>query len=174
MGSVIMPINFSVCHMFAFPFQFSLPNPNTCPNCSHTPFQHPAIAEESDEWLLLCGRPVLTVLGVSPDLFWSVRLSGFDETKGGRENHFQQNREGKDLEEERSCDCHVVSCEARRCGVWGSPRAHLQQCCLACSCRRQISFLTTEGRASCLHAWKESSGSSPYMLLFKLVSGALW
>lgn len=172
MESVIRTVNFSVCHMFAFPFQSSLPNPNTCPNCSHTPFQHPAIAEESDERLLLCGRPVLTVLGVSPDLFWSVRLSGFDETKRGRKSIF--NKIGKDLEEERSCDCHVVSCEARRCGDWGSPRAHLLQRCLACSCRRQISFLTTEGRASCLHAWKESSGSSPYMLLFKLVSGAVW
>lgn len=68
-GSVIRPMHFSVCHMFAFPFQSSIPIPNTCPNCSHTPFQHLAIAEEGDEHLLLCGRPVLTVLGVSPDLF---------------------------------------------------------------------------------------------------------
>jgi len=68
-GSVIRPIHVSVCHMLAFPFQSSIPNPNTCPNCSHTPFQHPAIAGEGDERLLICGRSVLTVLGVSPDLF---------------------------------------------------------------------------------------------------------
>lgn len=82
MGSVIRPINFSVCHMFAFPFQSSIPNPNTCPNCSHTPFQHPAIAEEGDERLLLCGRPVLTVLGVSPDLSGSVVL--MRQREGGK------------------------------------------------------------------------------------------
>ncbi len=85
MESVIWPINFSVCHMFVFPFHSSIPNPNTCPDCSYTPFQHPATAEEGDERLLLCGCPGLTVMGVSPDLFWSIRLSGFDETKWGRE-----------------------------------------------------------------------------------------
>lgn len=151
MESVIGPINFSVCHMFFSPFTL----PNTCPDCSYTPFQRPATAEEGDERLLLCGCPVLTVLGVSPDLFWSVRLSGKT-----REHIFKKKGKGKDLEEGRSCDCHVDSCEAHSYGVWGSPRAHLQQRSVACSCRRQISFLTTEGRASCLHAWKESSGSS--------------
>lgn len=115
MESVIRTVNFSVCHMFAFPIQSSLPNPNTCPNCSHTPFQHPAIAEESDERLLLCGRPVLTVLGVSPDLFWSVRLSGFDETKGGRKKHFQQNREGSG----RRTQLWLSRCVLWGTEVWG-------------------------------------------------------
>ncbi len=162
MESVIWPINFqfAICLFspFTLPFQIQTPVQTVLTLPFSTLPQQKRVMSGC-YYVGVQGWQCLVCLQICSEVLGSVVL--MRQSEGGKKTraHLKKKMEGKDLEEGRSCDCHVESCEARRYGVWGSPRAHLQQCSGARSCRRQISFLTTEGRASCLHAWKESSGS---------------